>query len=212
MNILRLVPKFADPDDVIKKYCRKYFKAPCSIELIHLPFVLFKYEINLISILGKSKSEKGLFLVDMLQGIPVNIKKNTKFEFTTPDLEPQFQNILDGLDPNQKYKTSVTIEPKEIDQEQILPKVLTEDEAIKRGKNLLMYDIMKITGSFRYRKIDIVPHLQTKILYYPHWLIYYRNKNNEILFDVIDGLTSQKEGGQIIKSIKTGLVKKHSPC
>jgi hypothetical protein len=209
MKIVRLVPKFANTDDVLKKYCRKYFKAPCSLELVYLPFVLFRYRIDLTLLFGKKKTERGLFLVDLLQGIPINIKKNTKFIFKTHDLQEKFRDLIDSNSVENKKTTVVSIEPDEVNQEQVLPIVLDEDTAIKKGKNLLMYDLMKLTGSFRYKSIDIIPEPERKILYYPHWLIYYRDKKNQMRFDVLDGLNGQKEGGQIIRSIKIGLVEKH---
>jgi hypothetical protein len=209
MKIIRLVPKFANTDDVLKRYCRKYFKAPRSLELVYLPFVLFRYRIDLTLLFGKKKTEKGLFLVDLLQGIPINIKKNTKFVFKTHDLQEKFKDLIDSNSVENKKTTVVSIEPDEVDREQVLPVVLDEEAAIKKGKNLLMYDLMKLTGSFRYKSVDIIPEPERKILYYPHWLIYYRDKKNQMRFDVIDGLNGQKEGGQIIRSIKIGLVEKH---
>lgn len=215
MKVVRLVPRLSNSDDVIKKYCRKNFKAPCSLELIYLPFVLFRYKIDLTLLFGKRKTEKGLFLVDLLQGIPINVKKNTKFELKDSGLQAEFKELLgldlieDGKNDN---KNTVSIESEEVEQEQVLPIVLEEHTAIKRGKNLLMYDIMKLTGGLRYRRIDVIPLPETKTLYYPYWLIYYRDRKNKMQFDVLDGLSGQKEGGQIIKSVKIGLVEKQAHC
>ena len=215
MKVVSLVPRFADSDDVLKRYCRKNFKAPCSIELVYVPFVLFRYRIELTSLFGRRKTEKGIFLVDSLQGIPVNIKKNTKFVLKDEGLRRQFDGLLgsssinstDLIKKNDKTIT-VSIEQLDVTEEQVLPEVLDEKAAIKAGKNLLMYDIMKLTGSLRYRRVDVVPEPQTETLYYPYWLLYYRNKKNQMQFDVLDALTGQKEGGQIIRSIKVGLVEK----
>lgn len=216
MKIVRLVPRLSDADDVIKRYCRKTFKAPCSVELVYVPFVLFRYRIELASLFGKRKTEKGIFLVDSLQGIPINIKNNTKFVFEDGCLQEEFKGLIgsalliDSSDVIKDDKTiTVLIEKEQVPQEQVLPKVLDEQTAIKRGKNLLMYDIMKLTGSLRYRSVDIIPEPETRTLYYPYWLIYYRNRKNIMQFDVLDGLSGQKEGGQIIKSVKIGLVEKH---
>ncbi len=216
MKVVSLVPRFADSDDVLKRYCRKNFKAPCSIELVYVPFVLFRYRIELTSLFGRRKTEKGIFLADSLQGIPVNIKKNTKFVLKDEGLRRQFDGLLgsssinstDLIKKNDKTIT-VSIEQLDVTEEQVLPEVLDEKAAIKAGKNLLMYDIMKLTGSLRYRRVDVVPEPQTETLYYPYWLLYYRNKKNQMQFDVLDALTGQKEGGQIIRSIKVGLVEKH---
>ena len=207
MKITRLVPRLSNSDEVIKKYCRRNFKAPCSLELIYLPFVLFRYRIKLTLLFGKNKTEKGLFLVDLLQGIPINIKSNTKLELKEPHLHEELKELL-GSYLGGDGKNRVLIESEEVDQEQVLPIVLEEQVAIKKGKNLLMYDIMRLTGSLRYRRVEIIPYPETKTLYYPYWLIYYRNRKNEMKFDVLDGLSGQKEGGQIIKSIKIGLVEK----
>jgi hypothetical protein len=206
---------FADSGDVLKKYCRKNFKAPCSVELVYVPFVLFRYRIELTSLFGKRKTEKGIFLVDSLQGIPVNIKKNTKFSLKDEGLRKRFDGLLgssviDSTDLIRNDKTiTVSVEQLDVAEEQVLPEVLDQEDAIKRGKNLLMYDIMKLTGGLRYRRVDVVPEPQTETLYYPYWLIYYRDKKNQMRFDVLDALTGQKEGGQIIRSIKVGLVEKH---
>jgi len=207
MRIVRLVPRLADADYVLKKYCRKSFKAPCSLELVYLPFVLFRYTIELTSLFGKKKTEKGLFLVDLLQGIPINIKRYTGFEFTDSNLQEQFSKLLNWV-PIGGKKNIVLIETEEVEQEQVLPRVLEEQVAIEKGKSLLMYDIMKLAGSLRYRSLDVIPLPGTKTLYYPYWLIYYRNRKGVMQFDVIDGLSGQKEGGQIIESVKIGLVEK----
>jgi hypothetical protein len=209
MNIVRIVPNFANHDQVLQKYCRKNFKAPCSIELVYLPFVLFKYRIDLTTLFGRKKTEKGLFLVDLLQGIPINIRRNTSFDFKGRGIQEEFEGLI-GTDPVRKDNViTVTIEPHEVDQEQVLPVVLDTDTAVKRGRNLLMYDIMRLTGALRYRRVDIVPEPGTKTVYVPYWMIYYRDRKNQMKFDVLDALSGQKEGGQIIKSIKIGLVAKH---
>jgi hypothetical protein len=186
------------------------------VELVYVPFVLFRYRIELTSLFGKRKTEKGIFLVDSLQGIPVNIKKNTKFVLRDEGLRRPFDGLLGSslINPTDLIKKddkaiTVSIESQDVAEEQVLPEVLDEKAAIKAGKNLLMYDIMKLTGSLRYRRVDVVPEPQTQTLYYPYWLLYYRNKKNQMRFDVLDALTGQKEGGQIIRSIKIGLVEKH---
>ena len=215
MKIVRLVPRLSDADDVIKRYCRKTFKAPCSVELVYVPFVLFRYRIELVSLFGKSKTEKGIFLADSLQGIPINIKRNTKFVFEDSCLQEEFKGLIgsaliDSSDIIKDGKTiTVLVEKEQIPEEQVLPKVLDDQAAVKKGKNLLMYDIMKLTGGLRYRRVDIIPEPETRTLYYPYWLIYYRDKKNRMRFDVLDSLSGQKEGGQIIKSVKIGLFEKH---
>lgn len=209
MKINTLVPKYAEAQQVLKRYCRKNFKAPCSLELIYLPFVLFDYRINTLLLFGKRKSESGLFLVDLTQGIPINVKKNTFFDFIDADLKKQFCKLT-GRDSVKDEKTVIVrIQSEEVDPQQILPAVIGVQTAVEKGKKLLMYDLMKLAGALRYKKVDVVPGLQRKVLYYPHWLIYYRDRKNNMKFDVFDALNGQKEGGQIIRSIKIGLLKKH---
>jgi hypothetical protein len=152
--------------------------------------------------------------VDSLQGIPVNIKKNTKFVLKDEGLRRQFDGLLgpaliDSTDLIKDDKTiTVSIKWQDVAEEQILPAALDEKAAIKAGKNLLMYDIMKLTGGLRYRRVDVVPEPQTQTLHYPYWLLYYRDKKRNMKFDVLDALSGQKEGGQIIRSVKIGLVEK----
>ncbi|MHC4068239.1 MAG: hypothetical protein ACYSR8_01480 [Planctomycetota bacterium] len=209
MKITRLVPKYADADQVLKRYCRKNFKAPCSLELVYLPFVLFDYKIDALSLFGKRKSESGFFLVDLIQGIPINVKKNTFFDFIDANLKEQFSKLT-GEDSAKDEKTVIVkIQSEEVDPQQLLPTVIDRQTAVEKGKKLLMYDIMKLAGALRYKKVDIVPGLQRKVLYYPHWLVYYRDRKNNMKFDVFDALNGQKEGGQIIRSVKIGLLKKH---
>lgn len=209
MKIVRLVPDCSNPDDMISRFCAKSIKLPYSVELIYLPFVLFRYKIEMSGFFSGKKNEKGLFMVDLIQGIPVNIKKNTRFK-VEKGLQKNFDifNDLFTFRENKKTKT-ISIKSKKVKADKVLPKVLDKMTAIKMGKKLLRYDIMRLTGGLRYRRIDIIPCPDTRVLYYPYWLIYYRNRHTQIKFVVLDGLSGQKEGGQIVRSIEIALVKKH---
>ncbi len=209
MNIVRLVPGYSNPDDMISRFCAKSFKFPYSVELIYLPFVLFLYKIEISGFFSAEKNEKGLFMVDLIQGIPVNIKKNTRFN-VEEGLQKDFDifNDLFTLRENNKTKT-ISIESKKVEADKVLPTVMDKMTAIKMGKKLLRYDIMRLIGNLRYRRVEIIPNPDTRLLYYPYWLIYYRNRHAQMKFVVLDGLSGQKEGGQIVDSIEIGLVKKH---
>ena len=209
MNIVRLVPGYSNPDDMISRFCAKSFKSPYSVELIYLPFVLFLYKIEMSGFFSAKKNEKGLFMVDLIQGIPVNIKKNTRFKIEK-GLQKDFDifNELFTIREDNKTKT-ISIESKKVEADKVLPTVMDEMTAIKTGKKLLRYDIMRLIGNLRYRRIEIIPNPDTRLLYYPYWLIYYRNRHAQMKFVVLDGLSGQKEGGQIVDSIEIGLVKKH---
>ena len=209
MNIVRLVPDCSNPDDMITRFCAKSIKFPYSVELIYLPFVLFWYKIEMSGFFSRKKNEKGLFMVDLIQGIPVNIKKNTRFK-VEEGLKKDFDIFSDLFTFRESNKTkTISIESKKVEADKILPAVIDKMTAIKMGKKLLRYDIMRLTGSLRYRRIDIIPYPDTRVLYYPYWVIYYRNKQAQMKFVVLDGLSGQKEGGQIVHSIEIGLVKKH---
>jgi hypothetical protein len=165
---------------------------------------------------GRKKNEYGLFLADLVQAIPVNIKKGTKFEFRNPELQNEFAELLDSPATEDKKLARrsfggniILIETEDVEQEQVLPIVLQEQAAIEAGRSLLKYDVMKLAGGLRYRRLDITPLPEAKTVYYPYWLVYYRDRKGKMQFDVLDGLSGQKEGGQIIKSVKIGLVEKH---
>jgi len=210
MNIVSFIPAFSDPEDVVRKFCARSFKVPYSLELVYLPFVLFKYHVRLTQFFGKTRIKEGLFLVDMAQGIPVNIKTETFFE-VEETLKKYFGALLPPLQPEDKKKArTVALEGRDVSEEQVLPPILNESEAIGRGKTLLRYDLMRLAGNLRYRMFEIIPSSETKVLYYPYWIVYYRSGQGEMKFGIIDGLSGQKESGEIVTSIKMSLARKHS--
>lgn len=207
MNILTFAPLSSNPDQAVRKFCSKTLKIPYAAELLYLPYVLFRYKIELTPFFGRKKTEESLFLVDRLQGTPMNIRKKTRFELKG-ELQREFEAFKDLFHPSKNEKTTAVIQRKEVKEDHVLPGILEEEEAIKKGKHLLMYDLMRISGNLRYRRMDIAPFPETKIVYYPYWIIYYRNKKEKMEFVVYDGMSGEKEKGQVIESIKLGLVKK----
>jgi hypothetical protein len=207
MNILTFAPLCSDPDEALRKFCSKTLKIPYAAEILYLPYVLFRYKIELTPFFGRKKTEESLFLVDRLQGTPMNIRKKTRFEFKG-ELQREFEAFRDLFHPSKNEKTTAVIQRKEVKEDHILPGILEEEEAIKKGKHLLMYDLMRISGNLRYRRLDITPCPETKIIYYPYWIIYYRNKKEKMEFVVYDGMSGEKEKGQVVESIKLGLFKK----
>ena len=207
MKIVRLVPTVVNSDDAVREFTGRSIKIPYSVELVYLPFLLFKYRINILSFFGREKTDEGLFLVDMLQGMPVNIKRDTKFKIS-PALQEGFSLLVNvsmaGYDVK---KNPLAMEECEIEEEKILPAVLGEDEAVKKGIGLMRYDMMRLAGSFRYRKINILPQPCGRMVYYPYWLIYYRTNHGAVKFAVLDALNKRIEGGEVIKSVKIGLEK-----
>jgi len=206
MNIVAFVPLSSDPDEAVRKFCARTLKTPYAVELLYLPFVLFRYKIELTPFFGRKKTEESLFLVDLVQGTPMNIRRNTRFELKG-ELQREFQGFRDLFPTSENKKISAAIQRKEAKVDQVLPAILKDEEAIKKGKHLLMYDLMRISGNLRYRRMDITPCPETKILYYPYWIIYYKSKMR-MEFVVFDGMSGEKEKGEVVESIKLGLVKK----
>jgi hypothetical protein len=211
MIIPRLAPAFSSAEELLEKYSAKTWKTPRSLELVYLPFVLFRYRIERKGFFGGGKSDEGLFLVDLIQGVPMNIRKNVAFEVAA-GADPDFR-IVTALPVSQEGRRGkkFLIENIDVSPDQVLPAVLEEAEAIRRGKQLLRYDLMRLAGSLRFRKMEVAPDCRTKVLYLPYWLIYSRKKSGEVRFDVIDAVNGQKESGQIADSIKIALVKKARP-
>jgi len=208
MKIVRFVPRFSNADDVVRTFCAKNFKRPFSVEMVYLPFVLFKYAVEASRFFGEKKISKGLFLGDLIQGVPVNISKGTTLKVET-GLESDFVGLLRSSNEGAKGEAeTIAIEVQEVSESQVLPAILVESEAIARGKRLLRYDLMRLFGGLRYRKVEITLYPETKLVYYPYWLVYYRGRRGEMRFVVIDAVIGRKESEEINQSIKLGLMKK----
>lgn len=207
MRILRFVPRFQEPEEMLRKYCARNFKTPHSLELVYLPFVLFRYRIVLRSFKGKEKTARGFFLADLVQGVPINIRRDTWLDVCgeireTDESWGEFGGRCAGS------KLRIPVDRLDAAESQILPADLEPESAIQRAKKLLRYDIMRLAGGLRYKDVDIVPEPPVHVLHYPHWLVYVRKKG-DVRMEVLDALTGQKERGQLVDSIKLGLVRKH---
>jgi hypothetical protein len=207
MKIATFIPGSTEPDAVVHRFSAKSLKTPFSTEMLYLPYVLFRYRVYWTTLLGKKKSENGLFLADLIQGLPMNIQKDTKFELSG-DIADEFKSYAELMNAGRPAKRTVSLGRKDAPEDKILPAALEENAAIERGKSVFKYDLMRIMGGLRFRNIKIVPLPDTKILYYPFWLVYYKDKKKKMRFDVFDGLTDQREKGQVVQSIKLGLIKK----
>jgi hypothetical protein len=208
MKITRFAPHFSNTEDIVNKFCAKNFRKPFSVEMVYLPFVLFKYAVEADPFFGDKKRWAGLFLADLIQGTPVNIRKGTILEAEAAS-ERDFAALLPALTEGaKKTADTIVIEAQEVSEAQILPVVLAEGEAISRGKRLLRYDLMRVSGGLRYRRMEITLYPETKLVYYPYWLVYYRGRRGEMKFAVMDAVNGRKEGEEIVQSISTGIVKK----
>lgn len=207
MNIIRLRPRY-DRDSAVRKFCAKSLKVPSGAELVYLPFVLFKYTLETTPFLGENKKSEGLFLVDLVQGVPVNIKKGTSFE-----VAGAVQKDFSALIPEAAQKVAeedevLVIEPHQVSEDQALPAVLDKEEAISRGKRLLRYDLMRLAGGLRYKKFGIRVQPEMRTVHYPFWVIYYRNRRGEMKINALDALSGRRESREIVTSIQMSLVKK----
>ena len=211
MNIIRLVPNLSNADDALRKFCRKNLKTPYSLEMVYLPFVLFRYRIEMTSLSGKRKTERGLFMADLIQGIPVNIRTATRLE-VQEDMRPEFDGWLNLLDPGLHPKNRAAIGTFRAEEDKVMSAVLDTESAIRKGKRLLRYDVMRVAGGLRYRRIEIIPEPQTKTLHYPYWIVYYKNRKEKMTFAVLDGVTGEREKGAVERSIKLGMVRQHDPA
>jgi len=212
MNIVSFKPLFSNADEIVRKFCAKNFKRPLALEMVYLPFVLFKYTVEANRFFGEKKIEEGLFLADLIQGVPVNIKKDTVFRVEA-GLKSDFAALLPS--PKEGVKRgaeAIIVEAQEVSQTQVLPVILEKTEAMTRGKRLLRYDLMRFFGGLRYRKVEITLYPETKVVYYPYWLVYYRGRRGGMKFAVMDGVSGRKESEEIAHSIEMGLVmKKQAP-
>ena len=208
MNIIRLIPNFSSADEVIEKFCRKNLKTPYSLEMVYLPFVLFRYRIEMTAHSGKTRSEAGLFMADLIQGLPVNVSKATRLE-VQENLRQEFEGWLDLLVPGPNPKNRAAIGTFRAEEDKVLPAVLDVQSGIQKGKRLLRYDVMRVAGGLRYRRIEIIPEPQTKTLYYPYWIIYHRNRKGKMEFTVLDGVTGEKERGSVRRSVELALLWHH---
>jgi hypothetical protein len=206
MNIIRFTPTITDADDIVHKFGRRSLGKPVAAEMLYLPSILFRYRIDWLTFFGKKRSERGLFMADLIQGNPTNIRKSTGF-MIAPELRKEFLGFPEMAAPAFSKRT-IPVDSVQISEDSVLPQVLGDQTAVERAKSFLRYDLMRVIGGLRFRTIEIGCLPGAKILYYPLWLVYYRGKKGEMRFQAFDGLTGEKEKSEIVRSIKLGLLKK----
>jgi hypothetical protein len=206
VNVLRFVPVFVDAEDVVHRFGRRSFRAPFSLEMIHVPHVLFRYRVSWTPFFGGIKSAEGLFGADLVQGRPMNIAKSTKFVMED-GLRNELAELVSLLDPP-KPKRTVGIERREIPEEKLLPAVLDEAAAVERARSVFKYDLMRLVGGLRVRSMEIKPLPGARTVYYPYWLLYHKGRDGAMRFDPFDALSGQRERGDTAQTIKIALLKK----
>jgi hypothetical protein len=209
MNILRFAPRFCDADGVVSKFCAKSLRVPAAAELVYLPFVLFKYSIRTSGHAGRRKTAAGLFLVDLVQATPMNIRSGTTFlrDGNITGSLTSLISISSAVEGDEAK--AIRVGTQEIAATQVLPALLNTEAAVSRGKRVLRYDLMRLAGGLRYRNWEMVIHPEMAVIHYPFWIIYYRSRRGEMQLGVIDGLNGRREGGEIASSIRKGLMEKH---
>jgi hypothetical protein len=211
MNVIRIAPRLTDADEAVGIFCARTLKVPFAVELVYAPFVMFHYAAELTRFRGEKKTLEGLFLADLIQGGPMNVPRGTRFE-VGPDLEKEFSRLIPQAGGDENGKAAVIrLETGCVSESQVLPVLMEREEAMAGGKKLLRYDLMRLAGGLRYRKLDIALLPGAKTVYYPLWLAYYRRRGGAVAFRVIDAVTGRREGGEVARSVAIGLVGKTPP-
>lgn len=208
MNILRFAPRYSDTDGAVGRFCARSLRVPAAAELVYLPFVMFRYFLEISGRTGKRKAATGLFLADLIQGTPMNVRTDTIFseESGGGGALAAFLPVSDAVDG--KGDGGIRVGRQEVAADRILPALLDMEEAISRARRLLRFDLMRLAGGLRYRDWEVVIHPDRAVIHYPYWLIYCRNRRGEMRLSVIDGLNGRRESGEIATSLKKGLLEK----
>lgn len=206
MRLVRFAPAFGDADRVIHAFGRRSLKTPMSLEMIHLPYVLFRYGVDWTTLGGSPRTTEGIFSADLAQGVPMNVGRRTRID-VPEELRGEFAAVLPLLVP-EKSRARVALERVEVRDEAVLPAILDDDEAIARSRDVFKYDLMRLMGGLRFRKIAISPRPDRRRVYYPYWLVYHKDRRGRTGFQTIDGITGEREHGAVVRSIQLALLKK----
>lgn len=203
VDILALRPAIAAVEEASGIYAQKVRHRPVSAELVYLPFVLFRYRLAATSLLGRRREEMGAVLVDLNGAVPINIKKGTRL--SGPGMEG-FAGALQADRGGRKPSgPPLAIEARHVPASAVAPAHLPVDDAIRDGLRILRYEVFRLFGALRHRKLEVraeEPHL---VVHHPYWIFYSIKRGGERTFDVLDALNGVKEGGQIIRSVARAL-------
>jgi hypothetical protein len=205
MRIARFAPASEEPDRALRRFGLRSFRAPFSTELLHLPHVLFRYRVEWTTLLGRGRASEGLFLADLIQGLPVNVLRTTALA-VPESLRPSFAPFADLLLPGSRTKRTVAVEDRDVPEASVLPASLGEEEAMTRAKGVYKYDLLRVAGGLRLRRFAIVLGAERLPLYYPFRLVYHKDKHGRMAFAAFDAVTDERERGAPARSIKLGLL------
>ncbi len=211
MEILRFKPIIKNMEDALKAHYSSSARRIESVELIHLPFCLFNYDVVRRRWFSSEISDKALLLVDMVNGIPINVPSQVEFEDSGGAVAP----LLSGIDRSRatriagrglKMRVSrIAVEKADVEERSAIKPLLNDEEAIRRGLWALRYDLMRVWGPLRYRSIKLAKSDKDAVtMHFPYWMLYYR-KAGRMHFDALDALSGVREGTQIKMSIVKGM-------
>ncbi|MDD5502015.1 MAG: hypothetical protein PHH26_00955 [Candidatus Thermoplasmatota archaeon] len=207
MKAIRFEPIIKDEADALKAHYSASSKKIKSLELVYLPFCLFKYKISRKAWLGEDKSDESLLLADMVNGIPINVPAQVEFNDKTGKMAP----LISGIDKSKatrlagrglKVKVSkISVENADLPEKSTLKTAISHREAVRKGLWALRYDLMNIWGPFRSKSLEMSrSEAEPLQVYFPYWILYYP-KNGKMDFEALDALSGSKEGTQIKMSI-----------
>jgi hypothetical protein len=208
MDAIRFEPIIKDEAEALKAHYCASSKKIKSLELVYLPFCLFKYKISRQAWLGENKSDESLLLADMVNGIPINVPAQVEFNDKTGGA---MTSLVSGIDKSRatrlagrglKVRVSrISVENAELPDKSALKTAITHEEAVRKGLWALRYDLMRIWGPFRSKSIQMSrSEAEPMQVYFPYWILYYP-KNGKMDFEALDALSGSKEGTQIKMSI-----------
>lgn len=207
MEAIRFEPVIRNEEEALKAHYSASSRKIKSLELVYLPFTLFKYRVSRKSWLGEIRSDESLLLSDMVNGIPINVPAQVEFSDRTGKLAP----LVSGIDKSRATRLAgrglkvrvgrISVENADLPERCALKTAIGHDEAVRKGLWALRYDLMRIWGPFRSKSIEMTrSEAEPLQVYFPYWILYYP-KNGKVDFDALDALSGSKEGTQIKMSI-----------
>jgi len=204
LRVLVLVPVLESAEEASRIYLQMVRHRPTSLELVYLPFVLFRYRIAATSLFGRKREETGAVLVDLNGSVPINIRKGTRI--TGPGMERYAGAIeAEGRGRQRSAGPPFSVESRRVPARAVAPANIPVEEAVKDGLRILRYEYFRLIGPLRNRRMEIRAEDPHTLLYHPYWIFYYLGRGGGKAYDVLDALNGSKEGGQITRSVARAL-------
>jgi hypothetical protein len=162
---LRIAPRYNSIESLSEKIGEKHGLAA---ELLYLPFYLFGYTIVAERARNKKTSEKGLLLVDLINGIPINVMNSSKISLANGG--EKIKDLIGDKLTEERGDKVIRIDEAEISKEKLPPPRLPAEEAKRKALWVLRWDLMRVLGGFRYKEVNILSNEKGAIIYYPYWI------------------------------------------